>query len=66
MWSITLYGAETWTLQKVNQKYQESFETWCWREMENISWRDCVRNEKVLQRVEDRNILQTRKIRKAN
>jgi hypothetical protein len=25
-WSIALYGAETWTLQKVDQKYLESFE----------------------------------------
>jgi hypothetical protein len=25
MWSIALYGAETWTFQKVNQKYLESF-----------------------------------------
>jgi hypothetical protein len=25
IWSIALYGAETWTLRKVNQKYLESF-----------------------------------------
>jgi hypothetical protein len=25
-WSIALYGAETWTLRKINQKYLESFE----------------------------------------
>jgi hypothetical protein len=30
-WSIALYGAETWTLRKVDQKYLESFEMWCWR-----------------------------------
>ena len=28
-WGITLCGAETWTLRKVDQKYLESFETWC-------------------------------------
>jgi hypothetical protein len=26
IWSIALYGAETWTLRKVDQKYLESFE----------------------------------------
>jgi hypothetical protein len=31
IWSIALYGAETWTLRKVDQKYLESFEMWCWR-----------------------------------
>jgi hypothetical protein len=35
--------------------------------MENISWTDCVRNEKVLHRVkEKRNILHTKKRRKTN
>jgi hypothetical protein len=37
-----LYGAETWTLQKVDQKFLESFEMWCWRRMEKISWTDRV------------------------
>ena len=26
IWSIALYGAETWTLRKVDQKYMENFE----------------------------------------
>jgi hypothetical protein len=45
-----LYGAETWTLRKMDQKYLESFEMWYWRRME-ISWTDRVRNEEVLHRV---------------
>jgi hypothetical protein len=59
IWNIALYGAETWTLRKVDQKYLESFEMWCWRRME-ISWTDRVRNEEVLHRVkEERNIVHT-------
>jgi hypothetical protein len=51
----------------MNQKYLESFEMWCWRRMEKISWTDRVRNEDVLHRVkEKRNILHTIKRRKAN
>jgi hypothetical protein len=65
IWSTA--GAETWTLQKANQKYLESFEMWCWRRMEKISWPDRVRNEEVLHRVkEERNILHTIKRRKTN
>jgi hypothetical protein len=60
-----LYGAETWTLWKVDQKYLESFEMWCWRRMEKISWTDCLRNEEVLHTVkEQRNILHTVKKKK--
>jgi hypothetical protein len=58
VWSIALYGAETWTLPAVDQKHLESFGMWCWRGMEKISWTDRVRNEEVLLRVkEQRNIL---------
>jgi hypothetical protein len=64
---IALYGAETWTLQAVDQKYLGSFEIWCWRRMEKISWTDHVRNEDVLLRVkEQRNILHEIHKRKAN
>jgi len=56
-WSIALYGAETWTLRAVDQKQLESFEMWCCRRMEKISWTDHVRNEEVLLRVKkQRNI----------
>jgi hypothetical protein len=62
-----LYGAETWTLRKVDQKYLESFEMWCWRRAEKISCTDRVRNEDVLHSVkEERNILLTIQRKKAN
>jgi len=66
VWSIALYGAETWTLRAVDQKHLESFEMWCWRRMEKISLTDHVRNEEVLLRVkEQRNILHEIRKRKA-
>ena len=62
-----MYGAETWTLRATDKKYLESFEVWCWRRMEKISWTDHVRNEEVLLRVnEQRNILHEIRKRKAN
>ena len=42
--NIDFYGAETWALRAVDQKRLESFEMWCWRRMEKISWTDHVRN----------------------
>ena len=62
IWSIALFGAETWTLWKVDQKYMESFEMWCWKRMEKISWTDHVRSVAVLYTVkEERNIVHTMK-----
>ena len=61
-----MYGAETWTLRKVDQKYLKSYKMWCWRRME-IRWAVRVRNEKVLQRVkENKNIIHTIERGRAN
>jgi len=45
IWSIALYGADTWTLRAVDQKHLESSGMWCWSKMEKIIWTDHVRNE---------------------
>jgi len=67
IWSMALYGAEAWKLWAADQKYLESFEMWCWRRMEKISWTDHVRNEEVLLRFnEQRNILHEKRKQKAN
>jgi hypothetical protein len=33
---IVLYGAETWSLRKLDQKYMGSFEVRCWSKTEKI------------------------------
>jgi hypothetical protein len=48
IWSVVLYGAEIWTLRKVNHKYLESFKMQCWRRTQKIILTDCVRNQEVL------------------
>jgi hypothetical protein len=62
-----LYGAETWTFPKVDQKYLGSFEKWYWRRMEKIRWSDRVRNGDVFHRDKvERNMLHKIKRRQAN
>jgi len=64
---MVLFGAENLTLREADQKYLGSFEMWCWRRMEQISWIYHVRNEEVLLTVnEQRNILHEVRKRKAN
>ena len=38
VWSVVLYGAETWTLRRNEQKQLEGFEMWVWRRMERVKW----------------------------
>jgi len=62
-----LYRFACALLQAVDQKHLESFEKWCWRRTEKISWTDHVRNGDVLLRVkEQRNILHEIRKRKTN
>jgi len=60
IWSMAVYGAETWTLRTADQKYLESFEMWCWRRMEKINWADHVRNEKCYLELMSRGISYTK------
>lgn len=36
VFSIFLYGAETWTLKKADRSRIDAFEMWCWRRMLRI------------------------------
>ena len=39
VWSVVLYGAETWTLRRNKQK---TFKMWVWRRMERVKWTDKI------------------------
>ena len=47
VWSVVLYGSETWTMRKEDIKKIEAFEMWIWRRMEKISWTEHKTNEEV-------------------
>ena len=66
-WSVALYGAETWTLRRTEQKRLEAFEMWIWRRMERVKWADKIKNAVKLERVgEGRIMLELIKKRKRN
>jgi hypothetical protein len=58
---MVLYGTETGTIWTVDQKELQSFEMWCWRRMEKISWTDRMKSEVLYRGKKDRNILHTAK-----
>jgi len=52
IWSVTLYGAETWSLKKAEMQRLEALEMWLWRNMLNIKWIDKIPNWVVLLQAE--------------
>jgi hypothetical protein len=60
VWSVVLYGSETWTMRKEDVKRLEAFEMWIWRRMERLSWKEHKTNEEILQTVgEGRTLIKT-------
>ena len=60
VWSVALYGCETWALRKEDVRRLEAMEMWIWRKMEKISWREGKTNKEVLKIVgEDRALIET-------
>jgi len=51
IWNVALYGSETWTLGKNEERIINAFETWCWRILK-IKWTDRITNE-VFQRAKE-------------
>ncbi|KAF0750315.1 Uncharacterized protein FWK35_00037690, partial [Aphis craccivora] len=57
IWSIALYGCETWTISAIEKRKLEAFEMWCYRKMLRIKWIDRITNEAVLIRIKEKKIL---------
>lgn len=49
VFSIFLYGAETWTLKTADRKRIDAFEMWCWRKLLRIPWTARRTNKSVLE-----------------
>uniref|UniRef100_W5MW18 Uncharacterized protein n=1 Tax=Lepisosteus oculatus TaxID=7918 RepID=W5MW18_LEPOC len=47
---ISMYGCESWTLNKADQKRMDAFKLWCWRRLLRIPWTARVTNKEVLER----------------
>ena len=60
VWSVALYGSETWTRQKEDIRRLEAFELRIWRRMMKVPWTEHKTNEEILKMVEtERKIMDT-------
>ncbi|GFR61401.1 endonuclease-reverse transcriptase [Elysia marginata] len=67
IYSILLYGADTWTLPQSKLKKIEAFEMWIYRRLAKISWKDKKTHQEVCEHLGSRrelvNTIKTRKIK---
>ena len=57
IWSVLLYGAETWSLRQEDVQRLEAFEMWIWRRMQKVSYTEHKTNEEVLNLVGEKRVL---------
>ena len=57
IWSVALYGSETWTLEINEERVVNAFETRSWRKILEIKWTDRITNDEVFQRVKEERLL---------
>ena len=51
VWSVALYGCESWTLKLVDERKISAFEMWLWRRILGISWTEHRTNQSVREEV---------------
>ena len=51
VYSILLYGSESWTLNKMMEDKINAFEMWAYRRMGHISWKEKKTNKAVLEKL---------------
>ena len=60
VWSILLYGCETWTITAEIKKNLEAAEMWFYRRMLRISWKEKRTNESILEETnQERSLINT-------
>ena len=38
VFSVVMYGCESWTIKKVERRKIDAFELWCWRRLLRVLW----------------------------
>ena len=65
VFSIILYGAETWTIKKADRTIIDAFELWCWRKLFVVTYLDRNRNTEIIDIVQPKRTLESRIVKAA-
>ena len=62
---IVLYGAESWTMRKLERKMIDTFELWCWRRLLRVTWIDRKTNVWVIDNIKPEWMLESRIVKES-
>ena len=51
VFSVVMYGFESWTIEKAERQRIDAFELWCWRRLLRVSWTARRSNQSILKEI---------------
>ena len=51
VFSIVIYGCESWTIKKAEHLRMDAFELWCWRRLLRVPWTARRSNQSILKEI---------------
>ena len=48
VFTVVMYGCESWTVKKAERRRIEAFELWCWRKLLRVPWTARRSNQSIL------------------
>ena len=48
---VVMYGCESWTINKAEQRRIDAFELWCWIRLLRVSWTVRISNQSILKEI---------------
>ena len=48
---VVMYGCESWTVKKAEQRIIDAFELWCWRRLLRVPWAARSSNQSILKEI---------------
>ena len=51
VFSVVMYGCESWTMKKAERQRIDAFELWCWRRLLRVPWTTRTSNQSILKEI---------------
>ena len=51
VFSVVMYGCESWTVKKAEGQRTDAFELWCWRRLLRVPWTARRLNQSILKEI---------------
>ena len=52
VFSVVMYGCESWTVKKAEHRRIDAFEMWCWRKLLRVPWTARRSNQSILKEIQ--------------